>query len=61
MDPRHFYLRRGRDVIQHLLELATGLKSMILGEAEIMGQIESAVQLAAKCEITPDTAEGSRV
>lgn len=48
IDKHHFYIRRGGDVIRHLLELATGLQSMILGETEILGQIESAVQLASK-------------
>jgi glutamyl-tRNA reductase len=47
-DKHHFHLRRGADVIRHLLELASGLQSMIFGETEISGQIDSAVQLAAK-------------
>ncbi len=53
IDRRHFYLWRGGDVIRHLLELASGLQSMILGETEILGQMESAVQLAAKHGQTP--------
>jgi len=33
----HLYVRRDRDAVAHLFRVASGLDSMILGEAEIAG------------------------
>jgi glutamyl-tRNA reductase len=54
-----FYLVHGEDAIRHLLELATGLQSMLLGETEIKGQIEKAFQTAL--QLSDDLGELAKV
>ena len=41
LDP-HVYSRSGADAVRHLYRVAAGLESMLLGEAEILGQLRSA-------------------
>ncbi len=42
-DPRGYaYVRRDRDAVAHLFRVAAGLDSMILGEAQIQGQVRDA-------------------
>jgi glutamyl-tRNA reductase len=43
---KHFYCHRGEQAIRHLLRVATGLDSLILGEKQILGQIKEATILA---------------
>jgi glutamyl-tRNA reductase len=38
-----FFLREGRDAVHHLLEVACGLDSMIMGEDQILGQLRLAL------------------
>ena len=41
-----FVTRRGDDCIRHLMEVACGLRSQILGEDQILTQVKTAVALA---------------
>ncbi|MDP2654400.1 MAG: glutamyl-tRNA reductase [Candidatus Omnitrophota bacterium] len=43
---RHFYAFQGADAVRHLLRVATGLDSLVLGEKQILGQIKTAVDLS---------------
>ena len=42
----HFYLLRGKAVIEHLFRVTSGLDSIILGETQIFGQVKNAYALA---------------
>lgn len=42
----HFYLHQEDDAILHMMKVASGLDSMILGEPQILGQMKSAYAVA---------------
>jgi glutamyl-tRNA reductase len=42
----YIYTHRGRDTVGHLLKVACGLDSMVLGEPQILGQVKTAYQTA---------------
>jgi len=42
----YLYTYEGRHVINHLLSVASGLDSLVLGEPQILGQVKSAFQTA---------------
>ena len=42
------YVRSGTEAIKHLLRVVSGLDSAVLGETEVVGQVKSAWQQAAK-------------
>jgi glutamyl-tRNA reductase len=43
---KYGYVRAGREAVAHLFRVASGLDSMILGEAQIQGQVRDAWQLS---------------
>src|SRR6266478_1238694 len=50
-DP-HIYLYEGAAAVRHLLSVAAGLDSMVLGETEITGQIKNAYETAREAGLT---------
>ena len=44
----HFYVVRNEQAVRHLYLVATGLDSMIIGEAQILGQVRDALAAAAQ-------------
>jgi glutamyl-tRNA reductase len=42
----HLYVHAGEDASRHLCRVATGLDSLVLGEAEILGQVRDAFESA---------------
>lgn len=41
-----FYIHQEQEAVSHLLAVASGLNSMVLGEPQILGQVKQAYQLA---------------
>ena len=51
LDP-HIYLYQGSTAVRHLLRVAAGLDSMVIGETEITGQIKNAYEIARNAGLT---------
>jgi glutamyl-tRNA reductase len=51
LDP-HIYLYEGAAAVRHLLRVAAGLDSMVLGETEITDQIKNAYEIARNAGLT---------
>ncbi|MEY2556234.1 MAG: glutamyl-tRNA reductase [Verrucomicrobiota bacterium] len=51
LDP-HIYLYEDADAVRHMLRVAAGLDSMVLGETEITGQIKNAYETAREAGLT---------
>jgi glutamyl-tRNA reductase len=51
LDP-HIYLYEDASAVRHLLRVAAGLDSMVLGETEITGQIKNAYETARQAGLT---------
>ena len=50
--------RRGRDALLHLMRVAAGLDSMVVGEEQIRGQIREAVRLTSQTTNLPASLRG---
>lgn len=50
----HLYIKSGEDVVAHLFQVVSSLDSMVLGEAQIQGQIRSAYKAAEEAKYTSD-------
>ncbi len=45
---RYLFLHSGRDAVHHLFMVATSLDSMVVGEAQILGQLKEAYRFASR-------------
>jgi glutamyl-tRNA reductase len=55
----YLYVYEDEEVIRHLFQVASGLDSMVLGEAQILGQVKDAYQLACQHGATGPVLHGA--
>jgi len=48
----YLYVHMDRDAVHHLLRVASGLDSLVLGEPQILGQVKQAFQTASQAQAT---------
>ncbi len=53
---RYLYRQQGMDVVGHLFRVSAGLDSLVLGEAEIQGQVREAYRRSAEGVAPPSRA-----
>lgn len=49
------YMLEGREAIKHLIEVACGMDSMIVGETQVFGQLKKAFNIAKDCGAVDNT------
>lgn len=54
---KYFTERGGKEAVEHLFYLTSGLKSQILGEDQILTQVKEALSLARECFVTDSVME----
>ena len=47
-----FFLKEGREVAKHLMEVASGMQSMIYGEDQIISQVKYAIKISNEEEVS---------
>lgn len=48
----YLYSRHGADAVRHILRVACGMDSMVIGEPQILGQVKRAYQIAVEAAAT---------
>jgi glutamyl-tRNA reductase len=54
----HFVEKRGVAAAEHLFRVASGLESLVVGEAEILGQVRDAIELADRYDTSGSLLSG---
>ncbi|MHB9003121.1 MAG: glutamyl-tRNA reductase [Coriobacteriia bacterium] len=49
---RYLYIREGEDVVHHLFRVVASLDSMVIGEAQVLGQVKDAYAMAMDYQAT---------